>query len=241
MRVVRYGDHPEQFAELTRPDGAEPAPVAVVIHGGFWRAKWDLALGRPLADTLPSRGWAAWNIEYRRVGNGGGYPETLDDVAAAIDALADIATEARLDLDRVVTIGHSAGGHLAAWAATRQVPLVRVSGVVAQAGVLDLRQAAADRLGDGACEAFLEGLPATVPDRYVTASPIEHLPLGVPILCVHGRADDVVPVSQSERFVAAARAAGDDAELAVIDGDHFVVIDPSSDAWRAVLNWLDQG
>jgi acetyl esterase/lipase len=238
--VVRYGDHPEQFAELTRPDGDDPVPVAVVIHGGFWRAKWDLALGRPLADTLPSRGWAAWNVEYRRVGNGGGYPETLDDVAAAIDALAGTAATAQLDLERVVTIGHSAGGHLAAWAATRQDPLVRVSGVVAQAGVLDLRQAAADRLGDGACEAFLDGLPATVHDRYVDASPIEQLPLGVPILCVHGQADDVVPVSQSERFVAAARAAGDDAELALVDGDHFVVIDPSSDAWRAVLNWLDQ-
>ena len=88
---VRYGDHPEQFAELLRPDGDEPVPVAVIIHGGFWRAKWDLALGRPLADTLPARGWAALNIEYRRVGNGGGYPVTLDDVAAAIDALADVA------------------------------------------------------------------------------------------------------------------------------------------------------
>jgi acetyl esterase/lipase len=236
--VVRYGDHPEQFAELTRPDGDDPLPVAVIIHGGFWRAKWDLVLGRPLADSLRAQGWAAWNIEYRRVGNGGGYPETLDDVAAAIDALADVAATARLDLHRVVTIGHSAGGHLAAWAATRQDPLVRVSGVVAQAGVLDLRQAAQDRLGDGACEAFLDGLPATVPDRYVDASPIEHLPLGVPILCVHGQADAVVPVSQSERFVAAACAAGDDAELALVDGDHFVVIDPSSDAWRAVLNWL---
>jgi dipeptidyl aminopeptidase/acylaminoacyl peptidase len=238
--VVRYGDHAAQFAELVRPDSEDPVPVAVIIHGGFWRAKWDLALGRPLADTLPAQGWAAWNIEYRRVGNGGGYPETLDDVAAAIDALADVATMEWIDLDRVVTIGHSAGGHLAAWAATRQDPLVRVSGVVAQAGVLDLRQAAQDRLGDGACEAFLDGLPATVPDRYVDASPIEHLPLGVPILCVHGQADDVVPVSQSERFVAAAGAAGDDAELALVDGDHFVVIDPSSDAWRAVLNWLDQ-
>ncbi len=240
MRRLRYGEHPEQFAELLRPDSDEAVPVAVIVHGGFWRAKWDLALGRPLADTLPARGWAALNIEYRRVGNGGGYPVTLDDVAAAIDALADVAAAAPLDLDRVVTIGHSAGGHLAAWSATRHDPLVRVSGVVAQAGVLDLRQAAHDRLGDGACEAFLDGLPENVPDRYHHASPIEHLPLGVPILCVHGRADDVVPVSQSENFVAAARAAGDDAELALVEGDHFVVIDPSSDAWRAVLNWLDR-
>jgi acetyl esterase/lipase len=240
VRHHRYGDHPEQFAELTRPDGDDHVPVAVIIHGGFWRARWDLALGRPLAATLPTRGWAAWNIEYRRVGNGGGYPVTLDDVSAAIDALAGVGGTEPLDLERVVTIGHSAGGHLAAWSATRQDPTVRVSGVVAQAGVLDLRLAADDHLGDGACEAFLDGLPGAVPDRYHHASPIEHVPLGVPILCVHGRADDIVPVSQSERFVATARAAGDEAELALIDGDHFVVIDPGSDAWNAVLNWLDR-
>ena len=125
MQTIRYGDHPAQFAELTVPDGPGPWPVAVVIHGGFWRRQYDLSLGRPLAETLPLEGWAALNIEYRRVGDGGGYPATLDDVGAAIDALADV--DAPLDLGRVVTIGHSAGGHLAAWAATRDDPVVAVT------------------------------------------------------------------------------------------------------------------
>ena len=195
-RLVAYGDDPAQFAELSVPAGDAPAPVAVVIHGGFWRHRYDLSLGRPLASTLPPRGWAALNVEYRRVGGGGGYPATLDDVSAAIDALADM--DAGLDLDTVVTIGHSAGGHLAAWAATRLEPAVPVTGVVSQAGVLDLRAAATEQLGAGATQDFLGGGPDDVPERYDHASPIEHVPLGVPVLCVHGRDDTNVPVEQSE-------------------------------------------
>ena len=237
-RIVRYGSDPAQFAELTVPSGAGPSPVAVVVHGGFWRHRWDLSLGRPLAASLPARGWAALNVEYRRVGGGGGYPETLDDVAAAIDALAGV--DADLDLTTVVPIGHSAGGHLAAWAATREDPAVAVTGIVSQAGVLDLLAAARDDLGAGATAAFLGGCPADVPERYRDASPVEHLPLGVPVLCVHGDGDVDVPLGQSEAFVAAARAAGDEAVLAVVDGDHFVVIDPASDAWSIVLRWLDE-
>ena len=236
--VISYGEDPANVAELSLPAEDGPAPVAVIIHGGFWRQRYDLSLGHPLASTLPGRGWAALNIEYRRVGGGGGYPGTLDDVAAAIDALA--AVDADLDLDTVVTIGHSAGGHLAAWAATRRDPTVAVTGVVSQAGVLDLRAAAADDLGAGATQAFLGGRPDDVPERYDMASPVEHVPLGVPVLCVHGRADANVPFTQSEDFVAAALAAGDDAELEAVDGDHFVVIDAASDAWTIVLRWLDE-
>ena len=177
------------------------------------------------------------NVEYRRVGNGGGFAATLDDVGAAIDALAGV--DDALDLGRVVTIGHSAGGQLAAWAATRSDPVVAVSAVVAQAGVLDLRRAAADRLGNGAVQAFLGGGPADVPDRYDEASPIERLPLGVPVLCVHGRDDVDVPLGQSEAFVDVAVAAADRAELVTVDGDHFVVMDPAGGAWSTVLDWLD--
>ena len=245
---VEYGTDPAQFVELSLPapaPGARPIPVAVIIHGGFWRDAFDLSLGRPLAWTLPRRGWAALNIEYRRVGSGGGDPTTLDDVGAAIDVLAgpvgDLAGQAGvpLDLARVVTIGHSAGGHLAAWAATRVDPVVAVAGAVAQAGVLDLRTAATDQLGGGATQAFLGGEPDDIPDRYAAASPIERLPLGVPILCVHGRDDAIVPLTQSEAFVTAATAAGDAAELAVVEGDHFVVIDPAKAAWAIVLDWID--
>ncbi len=115
MSTHRYGPHPAQFGELTRPEGTSRGTV-VVIHGGFWRARYDLSLGRPLAADLAARGYTAWNLEYRRVGNGGGWPATFADVAAGIDLLADLD----VDTCAVVAIGHSAGGHLAAWAAGRQ-------------------------------------------------------------------------------------------------------------------------
>ena len=233
--VVRYGDDPSQFVELSRPDAGGDVPVAVVIHGGFWRSAYDLSLGRPLAASLVANGWAAWNIEYRRVGNGGGYPATLDDVGAAIDALADVDG---LDRSRVVTIGHSAGGHLAAWAATRDDAGVAVTAVVAQAGVLDLRRVPGSASAAAPCDAFLGVEPADVAAAYAAADPTVRLPLGVPVLCVHGRADDIVPITQSEDFVAAAKAAGDDARLVAVEGDHFVVIDPASEAWAAVLDFL---
>ena len=141
---IAYGSDPSQFAELTRPSGASRG-VVVVIHGGFWRAQYDLSLGRPLAASLAEEGWTAWNLEYRRVGNGGGWPQTPDDVSAGIDALAEVDG---LDLSRVVTLGHSAGGHLAVWAAGRQRlepwrdAKVPVTAAISQAGVLDLAGAA---------------------------------------------------------------------------------------------------
>ncbi|MDQ4038773.1 MAG: S9 family peptidase [Actinomycetota bacterium] len=256
MQTLRYGADASQFVEMSLPSSADgPLPVAVVIHGGFWRSAYGLDLGRPLAATLPGRGWSALNIEYRRVGNGGGYPATLVDVAAAIDVLADAGLAAAreqgmdLDLSRVVTIGHSAGGQLAAWAATRAgqdagspgaAPAVTVSAVVSQAGVLDLRASARDGLGGNAAQAFLDGNPDQVSERYDEASPIERLPLGVPILCVHSSGDQNVPISQSETFVDGALAAGDEAELSTVAGDHFVVIDPADRAWLLVLDWLDR-
>src|SRR6185436_10876434 len=184
------------------------------------------------ARDLARRGWAAWNVEYRRVGesSGGGYPATLEDVAAAIDFLQTL--DAPLDLARVVTIGQSAGGHLALWAATREAPAVPLAGAVSQAGVPDLREADRLGLGDGAAAAFLGGGADEVPDRYADASPIERVPLGVPQLLVHGEADDVVPPSQSSAHAEAARAAGDEVELVLRPGeDHFVHTDPGNPAW----------
>jgi acetyl esterase/lipase len=234
---VAYGDGPQQLAEISLPDGT-PKGVAVVIHGGFWRARYDLALGRPLAASLVEHGWAAWNIEYRRVGNGGGSPETLDDVAAAVDALADHD----LDVSRVIAIGHSAGGHLATWAASRGRHArwrtrVELTGVVSQAGVLDLHAAYDEDLGDGAVTAFLGHAPGPDDDP---VDPFRQIPLGVPVHCVHGLADDVVPVSQSRSYVAAATAAGATVELTEVEGDHFVVIEPDSPAWRRSLEILDE-
>jgi acetyl esterase/lipase len=235
-RTIRYGDDPAQFGELTLPDGP-PKGVVVVIHGGFWKAAYDLSLCRPLASSLARHGWAAWNIEYRRVGNGGGDPATFDDVAAAIDVLQD----QDLRLDRVLGLGHSAGGHLATWAASRgRFPRwptkVDLTGVVSQAGVLDLVAAFDESLGTGAVVGLLGRPPG--PDD-APLDPRRLIPLDVPVHCIHGTDDDVVPVSQSQDYVAAACGAGADAWLTEVDGDHFVVIEPSSQVWTQTLAILD--
>lgn len=229
---LAYGDDQSQFVELHRPSGASRG-VVVVIHGGFWRSAYDHTLGTPLARSLAEQGWTAWNIEYRRVGNGGGTPETFDDVAAAVDALAEVDG---LDTSTVVTLGHSAGGHLAVWAAGRPDPGVRVTHAISQAGVLDL--VASDRvgLGDGAAAALLGHVAGPEDARW---DPLQQVPLDVPVWCVHGVDDAIVPPSQSEAYVAAARAAGAEAEVVQVEGDHFVVIDPTTPAWDAQLTILD--
>lgn len=212
-----YGDHPDQYADLTLPHG-DPRGVAVLVHGGFWKPEYGIEYARPLVPSLVDAGWATWAIEYRR---GTGAADTLADVRAAVDALP-------LKAATVVGIGHSAGGHLVTWAAAGG----GLTHVVSQAGVLDLRAAYRDHLGDGAVERFL-GHPPGPADEGV--DPILMLPIGVPVWCVHGRDDDVVPLSQSRSYVAAARAAGGHADLVEVDGDHFVVVDPGSEAWARTL------
>jgi acetyl esterase/lipase len=246
-RPLAYGGDPVQYGVLHLPPGTGPVPVVVVVHGGYWRASYGLELGTPLAVDLTNRGLAAWNIEYRRVGAGGGWPATFADVAAAVDLLPDAVQKAaagRLDLDRVVMLGHSAGGHLAAWAASRDrlpdgsvapEPRVRPVGTVAQAGVLDLVAAADQGLGGGAVVDLLGGTPVTVAGRYALGSPAALVPAAGPVVCVHGDADTVVPLDQSQRYVAAATDARGEARLRVLPGiDHFGVIDPGHPAWVAV-------
>lgn len=230
-----YGPDDSQWAELHRAAGPSRATV-VVIHGGFWRAQYTADLGTPLAADLAARGWTACNIEYRRVGNGGGWPATLDDVGAAIDRLAELD----VDTQRLVAIGHSAGGQLAGWAAHREAPKVRLTGVISQAGVLDLTGAADRGVGGSAVPDFLGGSPAQVPDRYLAASPQLQLPLDVPVRCLHAHADTNVPYWQSENYVTAATARGADATLTTVPGDHFSLIDPTSPAWRAAVGALTE-
>jgi acetyl esterase/lipase len=208
--------------ELSLPDGA-PRGLAVLIHGGFWRDSYDLSLMRPLAADLAARGWAAWNVEYRRLGSGGGWPQTFDDVAAQIQTARRGAAPAAAG--RVVAVGHSAGGHLALLAAARGL----VTHVVAQAAVWDLPEAARLDLSDGAALELVGGRPELLEEA--TPRP----PLPVPALLVHGAADDIVPVSMSRAF----HAAAGDTELVEYPGGHFEHLDPESEAWRAVVAWLE--
>jgi acetyl esterase/lipase len=218
----------------------------VVLHGGHWRTRYGKLIMRPLARDLARRGWAAWNLEYRRLGTGrhggGGWPATFEDVAAGIDHLPVLA-DALLDLTRVVGVGHSAGGQLALWAAARPGlpagapgagPRVRLRAVVALAAVSDL-----ERAGTVAHE-LLGGTLAEVPGRFAQADPVRRVPLGVSTLLVHPADDATVSVQRSRAYAAAARAAGDDIELVEsASGGHRAPIDPGSEAWQAAARWLE--
>ena len=238
---VAYGDHPHAVANLHLPSWeGGPWPCIVLVHGGFWRSGWDRTLMTPLAHDLVRRGVAAWNIEFRRVGQkGGGWPGTFEDVAGAVDHIAELE---QVDATRVATCGHSAGGHLALWLAARHrlaggvgaFPRVRPIAAVSQAGVCDLERAWRDDLGDGAVEGLLGPLTEGS-ERLAAASPAALAPLGVPQLLVHGTEDDAVLVSQSRDYAAREPSA----ELLVLDGaDHFDVIEVEHRAWRETAEWL---
>jgi len=241
---VRYGEHMRQVADLHRPAGAGPHPVVVVLHGGYWQGPYTKLVMRPLCIDLVRRGYAAFNVEYRRLGrDGGGWPQTFEDVATAIDHLADPELRAKgLDLDRVILLGHSAGGQLALWAAGRRDlpagapgagPAVTATRVLALAAVCDLKHA-----GRPAIQ-LLGGSPAQVPERWAQADPIRRIPLGVPVGLVHARGDTTVPVERSREYAAAAQAAGAAVLLTEPPGDHRDPIDPQSAAWRAAAQWLE--
>lgn len=227
---VRYGDAPQQFGELRLPDGSGLFPVVVFLHGGFWRNTYDLTLAHPQAEDARDRGYATWNVEYRRVGDpGGGFPGTLDDVATAVDALARI--DAPLDLDRVVVVGHSAGGHLALWVGQRVDAVVVPRLVVGQAPVADL--VAGRELSGGAVAEFMGSEPEDRPEDYDRADPARQLPIRVPQLIVIGTDDDEVPLAVVEGYAA---VAGPGLDFRVFDGvDHYDVIRPSSPTWEEVM------
>ncbi|HVL96418.1 MAG TPA: alpha/beta fold hydrolase [Solirubrobacteraceae bacterium] len=234
-RRLRYGrDHRDQRAELWLPPGPGPHPVCVVLHGGWWQARRTRTklYTRPLSRDLTRHGWAACNVEYRRLGAGGGWPMTFDDVAAAIDRLAG---EPGLDLRRVVLLGHSAGGHLALWAGNRPGARVRAAAVVALAAPSDL-----EATRDAAAIELMGGPPERVPRNYMLGNPIRRLPLGIPVLLVHGTLDAVVPVRRSRDYAAAARAAGDDVTLVEFPGGHRDPVDPRAEPWPAVIRWLSR-
>jgi acetyl esterase/lipase len=238
-----YGAHPHQTCDLHLPSGAGPHPVAVVLHGGYWQPPYTKLIMRPMCQDLARRGYAAWNVEYRRLGrDGGGWPMTFDDVAHGIDLLAELDVD--LDLARVTLVGHSAGGQLALWAAGRSslpahaagaAPRVVAERVLALAAVCDL-----PRAGTVAAR-LLGGDPAEVPQRWAQADPLRRIPLGVPVGLVHGTHDQTVDPQRSRDYAAAAQAAGAPVMLIETAGEHRDPIDPSKPAWRAAADWLGPG
>jgi acetyl esterase/lipase len=248
--TIAYGSEVNQFGQLFLPQGPGPFPVAVIIHGGCWKKFADLKNTVPMSDTLRKAGIATWNIEYRRVDNeGGGWPGTYLDVAAAIDHLRQIGPQYHLDLERVITVGHSAGGHLALWAAARQrLPKssqlymkdpLPIQGVVNLAGPGKLQSLSAEQqqkvCGSVPVTQLLGGEIDLVPQRVREGSPGEMLPLGVPQIMITGSLDHLVPPTLGEEYAALARKSGDEAQMIVIEGaGHFEVIAPGTAAWPSV-------
>jgi acetyl esterase/lipase len=246
----RYGDdHACQRAELHLPAGGGPHPVIVTIHGGSWTAGWSKIVMRPLAGDLVRRGYAVWNIEYRRLGRrqGGGWPATFLDVAAAIDRLTSLA--APLDLGRVTFYGHSAGGQLALWAASRgrlpagapgAEPRIEPVAAISAAGVNDMAQSCRET-PQGAVAALMGGGPELVPERYAIGDPTALVPLAIPVLLVHGTDDTTVSVRRSRNYARAAREQDGDVKLVEIPGEagsHRSHVFPDSASWAAVTRWL---
>ncbi|MEV0004420.1 prolyl oligopeptidase family serine peptidase [Micromonospora sp. NPDC050980] len=240
--TVAYGGHPDQCADLRHPAGDGPArPLVVVVHGGFWRAEYDRTHTGPMAVALAALGHPVAQLEYRRTGRpDGGWPRPLTDVLAGVAALPGLAAAAlpgRVASAPPVLVGHSAGGHLALYAAAHAPD--SVGGVLALAPVADLAEAYRLDLDAGAVAALLGGGPADVPDRYAAADPSALVPIRVRTVVVHGVLDQQVPVSTSRSWVAADRAAGGDATLIELpECEHFGLIAPDSAAWPRVVEAL---
>ena len=250
-RVLFYGRESSQYGELRLPAGRGPHPVVVLVHGGCFRKDYaDARSIGAIADALKGEGIATWSIEYRRLSEpGSGWPGTYRDVGAGVDYLRRLVPRYGLDLRRVVILGHSAGGHLAHWAAARQrlepgsalhaADPVRPRGVVNLAGRMDMTVGIAE--DEASCDMpvrrrLMGGLPDQVPERYAQVSLPGLLPLGVRQVMIWGSRENHVPEQQAQDFQAAAQKAGDDVRLMIVPGaGHFETANPSSPAWPVVL------
>ncbi len=243
---IAYGSDEFQFGELRLPKTTGEHPVAIVIHGGCWMSQFGLSYMGHISAALTEAGFATWNIEYRRVGNaGGGWPGTFEDAARATDYLREIADKHSLDLNQVIAVGHSAGGHLALLLGARAKlnkgdPLysanpVKLKGVVSLAGITDLR-----RTGTACDKEVIQFTGGEAKDKaaiYDQASPIALVPLGVKQKIVQGEADTIIPPAMATDYLETAKRKNDgDVELISLkDADHFHLVDPKSAAWAAVL------
>jgi acetyl esterase/lipase len=247
---ISYGEDPCQIADLRLPNGQGPHPVAIIIHGGCWLSKIaNFHNTSALADALHKIGIATWNIEYRLIDNsGGGWPGTFLDVAHGADYLRTIAKIYDLDLENVIILGHSSGGQLALWVASRHVipknnPLyienpLKIRGVIALGAATDLRKLEPNNekiCGDNVIVKLVGGLPDEVPERYHYTSPIEFLPIGIPQTVIIGAQDMPILIESNKEYVASAKNKGDDAQLLIVkNASHHEVVAPGSSAWLTV-------
>ena len=231
VETHRYGDSPDQTMDVRRPPSARStAPLAVVVHGGLWRREWTSDTTETWAVELTRRGWITANVEYRRLGTGGGWPESFADAAAAFSAATALAG---VEPEELHAIGHSAGATMALWLAG-QAGSTRPMKVTSVAGITDLVRARAERLGDGAV-ALIEGRRSPGPDE---SSPRHRLPLGVGVTLVSCLEDTLVDRSYATDYATAARQAGDEVELIELEATHGAVLDPLEPAQKAVIESL---
>jgi acetyl esterase/lipase len=253
-----YGPLPLQFGDLWLPtstDRKHRFPLIVFIHGGWWKAAYDLGYAGFLCKAMKAQGVAVWSLEYRRVGDvGGGFPGTMQDVAMGMDHVAELAKVYPLDTNRIIAAGHSAGGHLAFWLAGRHhipygtvladpQPVLPLRGVVALAGAVDLRLTidlgGFFSFSNGApnTKALMGGDPKQRPERYAAANPGQLMPLNLRQVLVQGSEDDQIPPQLPERWAAASRRQGDFVEVTMVPhADHFDIVDPESSAWPVSRN-----
>ncbi len=257
---IPYGPDPFQFGDLWLPTARahQPCPIVVFFHGGWWKSAYDLGYAGYLCAALKREGIGVWSVEYRRVGStGGGWPNTFHDAGAGLDFLSTVARKYPLDLGRIVTMGHSAGGHLALWVAGRNHipasselhqprPQLPLQAAIALAGAVDLRlliDLASSDLPNGLfahdrdeVHALMGGTPQEVPARYQSANPGDLLPLQCPQILIQGTDDDQIPPTLPSRFAQLSQHAGSQATVAIIpNADHLDVVDPTSAAWPTVL------
>lgn len=231
---ISYGTDHYQFGEIRLPKGNGPFPLVMNIHGGFWRAAYDLSHAGHLCAALTAKGLVTWNVEYRRVGNpGGGWPGTFEDIRTAYRYVPQLAKKYSVDLNKVVVMGHSAGGQLALCLAAHEPTIKRV---VSLAGLVDLQKAWELHLSNDAVVAFLGGTPSEVHEHYAEADPMRlTIPRSTTQWLIHGAGDDIVPSYFSRNYAQTKQTAGADGHyLEISTAGHFDLIDPRSRAWPKV-------
>ena len=246
-----YGQHPLQFGHLRLPEAAGPHPVFIFIHGGCWLSAYEIGHVGPLEEAVADAGYAVWSIEYRRVGDeGGGWPGTFLDVGRGVDAVAGLADEYALDLNRVIVSGHSAGGQLALWVAARSrispssdvysADPIRVHGVLALAPASDLESLHASASCGGVVDRLMGGSPEEVSERYDAASPMRLMPIGVPQRIVIGAYDRAwAPGGRAYFERASARDGVGVTMTEAPESGHFEMVVPTTSTWPLILSELD--